>query len=741
MRDNEHLQIPPRSVEWAPKRPALSPSLIVGLYVAFASLWFFGSDPLARLLGLDEVGVRSVHVAKGGLFIIVSAILLYGLVRAALRRSRAYEAKLKESASSLLSVTALVPGVVMQCRRDAKGIWCCTYVSDAIESIYGLTPDQVENDPMAMLRIADPRDFERLRDVIQDSARTLAPNTMDLRIITPRGEHKWIRNQFVVTREPDGSTLWNKIAVDITVEMRLRALRDDQSAVLRRLMSDEPLESILDSISRMAESSIPGMMCSVMLVDEGGARLRVAAAPSLPREVIGAVDNLLIGPTNGCCGAAAFHGRTVVARDTLSDPLFREYRELARSHDLRACWSLPVASASGPVLGTLAMYYRQPREPSEAELALIGALAELVAVAVTQRRGEQTLRASEERYRSIVEDQTELICRFTPGGVLTFTNNTFCRFFFCEQPCDCHGRSIFDYLESGEPRSLSKTMRCLAPSSPVGVFEQRHAHRNGQARCIAWTCRAHFDGQGRVASYQAVGADISALKAAEELLLKTNHHQRLLLDELDHRVKNSLAGLLSLITLSEQESTDLEGLASSIRARVQTMSATHSLLSASHWTSVELDSLLQRLVPGECPGVFSAQGPPVRIAPRQVTALGMIIQELLTNSLKYGALGTETGRLAIKWTVQPGERGSLTLDLHWTERGGPPIATPVSPRLGLRLITGFARSELGGEASLKFEPDGASHHFLLRLDPESDSTQVAESADSANSASAASIVR
>ncbi len=106
----------------------------------------------------------------------------------------------------------------------------------------------------------------------------------------------------------------------------------------------------------------------------------------------------------------------------------------------------------------------------------------------------------------------------------------------------------------------------------------------------------------------------------------------------------------------------------------------------------------------------------------------MILQELLTNSLKYGALGSESGRLAIQWSTAPNERDSTSVELRWTEQGGPPIATPVSPRLGVRLITGFARSELAGAANLDFRPEGANHHFRFRLDPESESAASADSA-------------
>jgi two-component sensor histidine kinase len=110
-------------------------------------------------------------------------------------------------------------------------------------------------------------------------------------------------------------------------------------------------------------------------------------------------------------------------------------------------------------------------------------------------------------------------------------------------------------------------------------------------------------------------------------------------------------------------------------------------------------------------------GPDASIAPRQVTALGMVLQELMANSLKYGALKSPTGRVDVQWNVVDAAEGAnRRLELTWRESGGPPIDAAPAPGQGTGLILGFVRSELRGMAELSYPPQGAAHRFQLNLD-------------------------
>ena len=130
-----------------------------------------------------------------------------------------------------------------------------------------------------------------------------------------------------------------------------------------------PLGDVLEHLVLLIESQFKGIFGSVLLLDETGTRLRHGAAPSLPDAYIKAIDGVPIGPKVGSCGTAAYRREAVIVADIMTDPLWEDYKGLAAEHGLRSCWSTPILSHQGAVLGTFAMYAKEVREPTEAEFA------------------------------------------------------------------------------------------------------------------------------------------------------------------------------------------------------------------------------------------------------------------------------------------------------------------------------------------------------------------------------------
>ena len=141
----------------------------------------------------------------------------------------------------------------------------------------------------------------------------------------------------------------------------------------------------------------------MLLLDADGMTLRSGAAPSLPPAYSQAIDGAKIGPGAGSCGTAAFRKQPVIVADIAKDPLWAEYRQLALPYGLRACWSTPIATQDGAILGTFAIYYREPRSPDAQHLQLITHATHLAGIAIEHDRAKLQLRAAEDRYRTLVE--------------------------------------------------------------------------------------------------------------------------------------------------------------------------------------------------------------------------------------------------------------------------------------------------------------------------------------------------
>src|SRR5919106_2777715 len=153
-----------------------------------------------------------------------------------------------------------------------------------------------------------------------------------------------------------------------------------------------------------------GAIASVLLLDPETQTLKTLVAPGLPRSYCEGVDGIAIGPAAGSCGTAAALCETVVVEDIAEDPLWTDFRELALAHGLRACWSTPVLGPDGEVLGTFALYYREPRRPTERELQLVDVAAGFAAMVINRQQAlDQAARDStrrdelERRYRTLVE--------------------------------------------------------------------------------------------------------------------------------------------------------------------------------------------------------------------------------------------------------------------------------------------------------------------------------------------------
>lgn len=197
---------------------------------------------------------------------------------------------------------------------------------------------------------------------------------------------------------------------DVSEQVRTEQLLAGQRDILALIAGGAPLAQILSAlvVSIEALSEYPAR-ASILLASADGAHLEHGAAPSLPSAYNEAIDGIEIGPSMGSCGTAAHRRETVIVSDTMSDPLWSDFRELAAEHGLRACWSTPVLADDGELVGTMALYYDEPRSPSGEDRRVIELLTRTAGVAIARARDAQA------RAVALAELQTSLLPRALPA--------------------------------------------------------------------------------------------------------------------------------------------------------------------------------------------------------------------------------------------------------------------------------------------------------------------------------------
>jgi diguanylate cyclase (GGDEF)-like protein len=219
-------------------------------------------------------------------------------------------------------------------------------------------------------------------------------NSVDIkyRVITPSGNmrHLYVRSQLVLESEGVPFHSFGTVQ-DITKSKQAEIREKSHTHVLELITSGEPLPVILEAIVRVVEQENPAMLCSILLLDDTGKHLLNGAAPSLPDFFNKAIHGVEIGMGVGSCGTAAFLNERVIVDDIQTHPYWVAAKKLAGKAELGACWSEPIRSTKGEVIGTFAIYHRKAHYPTEANLAVIEKTAGLASIAIEKRQAEAKL--------------------------------------------------------------------------------------------------------------------------------------------------------------------------------------------------------------------------------------------------------------------------------------------------------------------------------------------------------------
>ena len=265
------------------------------------------------------------------------------------------------------------------------------------------------------------------------------------------------------------------------------------------------------------------------------------------------------------------------------------------------------------------------------------------------------------------------------------------------------GQGYYEFLDSvyatGEPHHgrASQVQLQRAPGAPLETVY------------LDFVYQPIRDAAGDVVGIFVQGHDVTHS-------VRSTERQKLMIDELNHRVKNTLATVQSIAMQTARSHGDPRTFAEGFQARLLALSHTHDLLTRSHWEGADLGDILQHETEAHGPSRVSANGPRVALPPAAALSLGMIFHELATNAAKYGALSAPDGRVLVDWSVADQTRPRL--ELVWRETGGPPVKTPDRKGFGSRLIERNVRHDLAGEIELDYASGGLTATFSIPLDRE-----------------------
>ena len=354
----------------------------------------------------------------------------------------------------------------------------------------------------------------------------------DAELELPDGRRRPVEGWTAPVWDAAGNVMFAVTALtDVTERRRVETLRAGEAGVLEMVAEGAPLGWVLDTMARVIEAQADGALASILLIEDG-VKLKHGAAPSLPEAWVRAVDGESIGPDEGSCGTAAYLKQPVIVGDIATDPRWVKHRDAALAFGLKACWAVPIMGPDHEALGSLALYYMEPREPTPQLMELATHASRLAAVAIQHERQDVELRESEARARLIVEnalnanvlmDGTGVVTGWNPRAAAIFgwsaaeaVGSKLSQLIIPERFRAQHERGLRHYLATEEGPILNQRLEIMA------------LHRAGHEFPVELSVTP-IRHAGRV-TFSAFIEDITASRRANEALRESQEHLSMVYD-------------------------------------------------------------------------------------------------------------------------------------------------------------------------------------------------------------------
>lgn len=583
-----------------------------------------------------------------------------GLLLAAAVHERNGEARLREVADAELRARAMVEDtqlkltVAMEASRT--GIWDWELATETVTwtrrcyEIHGVEPGMFDGTADAFRRLVHPDDVERLWDEVNGAIERREDYRTEFRIVRPDGAVRWVANSGQAQYAADGKPL--RMIGTIT-DIHERRETEDK---LTRLAERAEIAQQAARSSLYDYDPATGLVTRDPLIRDSAGY----SAADLPNDH----DSWerLIHPDD----LAEFRSTVAQAMER-ADRYAMEYRILRKDGSIM--WIADVG--------------RVVRDEAGTARRIVG-----VATDITERK-----LAEEELHRT-----TQLLEQIgNSASGLIFAKDLQGRYLYCNQHVEqTTGRSFAElrgqddafWAKPDNARVYMENDQRVMHSGITEEVDEVAVAADGSRRLFRSVKAPLRDADGAVIGLVGIATDVTERKEAEE-------REQLLAREVDHRAKNLLAVVQSVVQMSRAE--DIASFKDGVLGRIQSLARTHSLLAASRWDGVWLDQLLQdELAPfgTDDPDRLALKGPPVRLTPSAAQSLALVIHELATNAAKYGALRSRGGRLSVRWERPD---ANSPVELEWGEWTGQPAIAPAKSGFGSRLIRASVERQLGGE--------------------------------------------
>ncbi|RXI96150.1 EAL domain-containing protein [Anaerobacillus alkaliphilus] len=293
---------------------------------------------------------------------------------------------------------------------------------------------------------------------------------------------------------------------------------NSQNNILKQIATGNELTVILKSLALEIETLITGTICSILLYNEQNQTLEKGVGPSLADAYNQALAGTKIGPGVGSCGTAAFFMETVIVKDIETDDRWKNYKSLALSYGLKACWSKPIISSEETVLGTFALYYRETREPLKDELELLEVFAHLASIAIEQRNTDKKLYESEKKYRLLAENVSDFVGIIDQKGIFEYASSSHEKYLGYTLR-ELIGKSILDFVHPDDLRIVKRNLKKVLENLQVITITSRFLHKHGHWVYLQGNCNPIIE-EDKVCRFVYMARDITAQKTAEQELNK-----------------------------------------------------------------------------------------------------------------------------------------------------------------------------------------------------------------------------